>query len=208
MTAQLIDGKAIAARVRQQVARQVQVRHAAGLVLRWPIFMNISLAILSRIQRRGGVVAPRIERKLAGRYVETLSIRARGVDQEVAALSGGNQQKALLAKWLATEPRVLVLDDGQRTENQNWGDEHSPQIEAAEAERIEVVRGPASVLYGSDALGGVVNVVPRALPDGIGRPPFARVDLSAAYATNNRQPEGTLAVEGGDETDAIPWAVP
>jgi rhamnose transport system ATP-binding protein len=89
-------------------------RHTAGLVLPWPIFMNVSLAVLSRIRRRGSLVAPRIERELAERYVDALSIRARGVDQEIAALSGGNQQKALLGKWLATEPRVLVLDEPTR----------------------------------------------------------------------------------------------
>src|SRR5882757_1829595 len=52
--------------------------------------------------------------------------------------------------------RVLVLDDGQRLETQQWGDEHSPNVETATAERIEVIRGPASVLYGSDAIGGGV----------------------------------------------------
>src|ERR687898_2940080 len=69
--------------------------------------------------------------------------------------------------------RVLVLADGQRLENQQWGDEHGPQVETGEAERIEVIRGPASVLYGSDALGGVVNVITPPLPDAIGRSPFA-----------------------------------
>lgn len=68
--------------------------------------------------------------------------------------------------------RVLVLADGQRLETQQWGDEHGPQVEAGEAERIEVIRGPASVLYGSDALGGVVNVITRPVPDAIGRDPF------------------------------------
>jgi iron complex outermembrane receptor protein len=92
--------------------------------------------------------------------------------------------------------RVLVLDNGQRIETQGWGDEHSPNVETADAERIEVIRGPASVLYGSDALGGVINVVKRDLPDAIGRAPFARGQLAAAYSTNNRQPDGTARLEG------------
>jgi iron complex outermembrane receptor protein len=98
-----------------------------------------------------------------------------------------------------TANRVLVLDDGQRIENQGWGDEHGPQIETADASRIEVIRGPASVLYGSDALGGVVNVVPADLPDAIGRAGFARVGFSSGYATNNQQPEGTLLLEGASQ---------
>lgn len=98
-----------------------------------------------------------------------------------------------------TANRVLVLDDGQRTENQGWGDEHGPQIETADASRIEVIRGPASVLYGSDALGGVVNVVPADLPDAIGRLGFAHLGFSAGYATNNQQPEGTLLFEGASQ---------
>jgi iron complex outermembrane receptor protein len=92
--------------------------------------------------------------------------------------------------------RVLVLDNGQRIETQGWGDEHSPNIETADAERIEVIRGPASVLYGSDALGGVVNVVKRDLPEAIGRPSFLGGALSAAYSTNNQQPDGTARLEG------------
>jgi len=92
--------------------------------------------------------------------------------------------------------RVLVLDDGQRIETQGWGDEHSPNIETADAERIEVIRGPASVLYGSDAIGGVVNVVKRDLPDALGRSAYTRGGVSLAYSTNNQQPDGTLRIEG------------
>ena len=92
--------------------------------------------------------------------------------------------------------RVLVLADGQRVESQQWGDEHGPQVEAGEAERIEVIRGPASVLYGSDALGGVVNVVSPPLPDAIGRSAFASARLLASYSTNNDQPDGTASLEG------------
>ena len=92
--------------------------------------------------------------------------------------------------------RVLVLADGERVESQQWGDEHGPQIEAGEADRIEVIRGPASVLYGSDALGGVINVVTPPLPDALARDAFVGGRAVVSYSTNNEQPDGTLAVEG------------
>jgi iron complex outermembrane receptor protein len=92
--------------------------------------------------------------------------------------------------------RVLVLADGERVESQQWGDEHGPQVEAVDAERIEVIRGPASVLYGSDALGGVINVVTSPLPDALGRDPFVNGRAVASYSTNNEQPDGTVALEG------------
>src|SRR5919112_552719 len=95
-----------------------------------------------------------------------------------------------------TSNRVLIVADGQRLETQQWGDEHSPNVETGDAERIEVIRGPASVLYGSDALGGVVNVVPKELPDAIGRDGFVSGELSTSYSTNNREPDGTVALEG------------
>jgi iron complex outermembrane recepter protein len=95
-----------------------------------------------------------------------------------------------------TSNRVLVIADGQRLETQQWGDEHSPNVGAEDAERVEVIRGPASVLYGSDAVGGVINVVPKELPDALGRSGFVSGDISTAYSTNNRQPDGTLALEG------------
>src|SRR4029453_13298347 len=95
-----------------------------------------------------------------------------------------------------TSNRVLVLDDGVRLETQQWGDEHGPQVSTSEADRIEVIRGPASVMYGSDALGGVINVVPKELPDAIGRSGFAGGHFSAAYNSNNRQPDGVMLLEG------------
>jgi iron complex outermembrane receptor protein len=113
----------------------------------------------------------------------------------VRSLSTGSGIGKPVIRGLSSN-RVLVLADGQRLENQQWGDEHGPQIEAAEAERIEVIRGPASVLYGSDALGGVVNVVTPPLPDAIGRGAFMGGRVLASYSTNNDQPDGTLSVEG------------
>jgi iron complex outermembrane receptor protein len=95
-----------------------------------------------------------------------------------------------------TSNRVLVLADGQRLESQQWGDEHGPNVETADAARIEVIRGPASVLYGSDALGGVINVIDRDLPEAIGIAPFVRGRVQSAYHTGTRMPEGTVALEG------------
>ena len=91
--------------------------------------------------------------------------------------------------------RVLVAADGQRLETQQWGDEHGSNIDPADAERIEVIRGPASVLYGSDALGGVINVVTAHLPEAIGRSAFMRARGHAAYSTGSRQPGGTATLE-------------
>ena len=95
-----------------------------------------------------------------------------------------------------TSTNVLVMDNGQRMETQQWGDEHGPNIEAASAERVEIIKGPASVLYGSDAVGGVVNVIQPDLPDAIGRNPFARGNLTLGYTSNGPGPDGTVNLEG------------
>ncbi len=99
-----------------------------------------------------------------------------------------------------TASNVLILANGQRTDTQQWGDEHSPNIETSDAERIEVIKGPASVLYGSDAVGGVVNVIPPAIPDAIGVPAVVSGKILAAYGSNNINPDGTImaqAASGG-----------
>lgn len=95
-----------------------------------------------------------------------------------------------------TSNRVVVIADGVRLENAQWGDEHGPQVETGDADRIEVIRGPASVLYGSDALGGVVNVVARELPDAIGRPAFASLRLAGGYGSAAAARDGGVTLEG------------
>ncbi len=95
-----------------------------------------------------------------------------------------------------THNRVVMLDNGQRSETQQWGHDHSPNIETATAEQVEVIKGPASVLYGSDALGGVVNVIQAAVPEAIGQPGFVRGRLSAAYHDVAPGGDATLRLEG------------
>lgn len=99
--------------------------------------------------------------------------------------------------------RVITLDNGQRVESQQWGTDHAPNLETRDAERIEIIKGPASVLYGSDALGGVVNVIARALPDATGRDAFMSTGVAAVYDANLRGPEATITLEGG--AGALGW---
>ncbi|HEU4720540.1 MAG TPA: TonB-dependent receptor [Gemmatimonadaceae bacterium] len=95
-----------------------------------------------------------------------------------------------------THYRVVTLDNGQRTETQAWGHDHSPNVETATADRVEVIKGPASVLYGSDALGGVINVVAPAVPDALDVPSFVRGRLATMYNSNVRGADGTMSLEG------------
>ena len=88
-------------------------RKELGLILEEPIQRNISLANLAGIAS-GGVLSAGRERRVAEGYRRDLRIRTPGVNQRVMNLSGGNQQKVVLAKWLFTDPKVLILDEPTR----------------------------------------------------------------------------------------------
>src|SRR6266511_710789 len=94
-------------------------------------------------------------------------------------------------------PRVLVLENGSRLEDYSWSDEDGPSVETAFVRRIELIRGPASVLYGSDAVGGVINVIPEQLPDATGGGPgFIRTGFTLSAASNNIEISPGVRVEG------------
>lgn len=85
-------------------------RGAQGAVKGLPIFQNVTLPSLSRTGR-GGFLRLAREFALAREYTERLDLRAASLDQDIALLSGGNQQKVVIAKWLAMKPRVIILDE-------------------------------------------------------------------------------------------------
>lgn len=88
--------------------------------------------------------------------------------------------------------RILTLFDGVRQEGQQWGDEHGVEVDQFLVDRVEVVKGPASLTYGSDALAGVVNLIP-ANPVAEGT---IRGRLLNSYQTNNGQLAHSLSLAG------------
>ncbi|MEN0088200.1 MAG: sugar ABC transporter ATP-binding protein [Pseudomonadota bacterium] len=85
-------------------------RGQQGAVLGLPIYSNVALASLPQVTKRGFVDMAN-EFSLAREYTQRLDLRAAALDQNIGELSGGNQQKVVIAKWLATKPRVIILDE-------------------------------------------------------------------------------------------------
>jgi iron complex outermembrane receptor protein len=88
--------------------------------------------------------------------------------------------------------RVVTAEDGIRQEGQQWGDEHGIEVDQNSIDRIEIIKGPASLSYGSDAIGGVVNLItPSPVPDGkiLG-------SVQGIYGTNQGLLNGSFRLQG------------
>ncbi len=113
MNGKPVDVSTVTRAINVGISYVTEDRKALGLVLDEPILKNISLANLAGIATRS-VLDKRREAQIAEGYRKQLAIRTPGVQQKVVNLSGGNQQKVVLSKWLFTDPQVLILDEPTR----------------------------------------------------------------------------------------------
>jgi ribose transport system ATP-binding protein len=103
----------VTAAVRAGIGLAPEERKAQGLLLDEPVYRNITLSTFGRFAK-GGLLDERTERRIAEEQAEALDLRPTGVDRAIRTLSGGNQQKAMLARWLVHGCRVLLLDEPTR----------------------------------------------------------------------------------------------
>lgn len=182
MTIVVGDAPSVVSITLEEGARRIEpVDVTATRTAASPLATPLSTSVLTgdQVDREGGVsLAHSVERLPGVRNVST--------GQEI----GKPMIRGLFG------PRILVLADGSRLEDYSWSDEDGPSIDARIAQRIEVIRGPASVLYGSEALSGVVNVIPADLPFSSDGGKQRREAIEAYGASNNIELGGAAMAEG------------
>ena len=128
---------------RNGIALIPEDRKTEGLMLPMSVRENLSFASLGRVSR-GGVIDRGAERRAVDEMVQLLAIKAADLDVPVASLSGGNQQKVVLAKWLMTRPRIVLLADPTR------GIDVGTKAEIYRLLRRLADEGAAVLLYSTD----------------------------------------------------------
>nr|WP_230681133.1 M20/M25/M40 family metallo-hydrolase [Paracidovorax cattleyae] len=153
-----IDGHAVAFSnpmdaIRQGLALCPEERKTDGIVAELSVRENIALALQARMGV-GRFLSRAEQTALAERYVQLLGIKTASVETPIGLLSGGNQQKAILARWLATEPRLLILDEPTRGIDVAAKQEIMDQI-------LRLAQAGMAVLFISSEMSEVVRVAHR-----------------------------------------------
>lgn len=162
-------------------------RKAEGVVLELSVAHNTTLSCLSRIERFG-LLQPKRERELVGNYVERLRVKTPSIEQRIVNLSGGNQQKVVLAKWLATKPKVLLLDEPTRGIDINAKKEIYALID-------ELTQSGLGVVMVSSELPEILGIADRIIVLCEGR---KTAEFSRAEATEEKIVNAALPVGGND----------
>ncbi|MBE0590578.1 MAG: sugar ABC transporter ATP-binding protein, partial [Hydrogenophaga sp.] len=153
-----IDGKTVAFSnpmdaIRHGLALCPEERKTDGIVAELSVRENIALALQARLGV-GKFLSRAEQTALAERYVKLLGIKTESVDKPIGLLSGGNQQKAILARWLAIEPRLLILDEPTRGIDVAAKQEIMEQI-------LRLAQAGMAVLFISSEMSEVVRVAHR-----------------------------------------------
>ncbi|MBB3908539.1 ABC transporter [Anoxybacillus sp. UARK-01] len=97
--------------VKNGIAYIPENRKIQGLILEQSVINNISISILKALRTKLGLIQRKKEVDLAERYIQAIDIRPAAPERKVGQLSGGNQQKVVISKWLATNPKILIIDE-------------------------------------------------------------------------------------------------
>ena len=139
--------------IRQGLALCPEERKTDGIVAELSVRENIALALQARMGV-GKFLSRAEQTAIAERYVKLLGIKTESVDKPIGLLSGGNQQKAILARWLAVEPRLLILDEPTRGIDVAAKQEIMEQI-------MRLAQAGMAVLFISSEMSEVVRVAHR-----------------------------------------------
>lgn len=114
-----INGKQVSIKnstdaIKNKIGYVPEDRKKEGLVVGFSVQKNITLSVLNKMKEKLGFINRSKENKITQKAIKNLEVKVQDVNEAVKFLSGGNQQKVVLAKWLETEPDILILDDPTR----------------------------------------------------------------------------------------------
>lgn len=163
-----VENRSLSNAIRAGIALAPEDRKVEGLVLPMSVAENISLSCLERASRLG-ILQVGKEQRLANGFVERLKIKASSLRQRVRNLSGGNQQKVVISKWLAASPKVLLLDEPTRGIDINAKREMYALID-------ELARNGLAIVMASSELPEILALADRilVLADGLVTAEFTR----------------------------------